>query len=535
MAHPLDGLDRLVALAEPLAAAWSSRALASTTVGRERAILRAMGVAGLDRDGRPLAWSVVDRWLADMPAGLGGGIALPFAMAMLEYDGPPQAIALDIASGAIELAMESKLLEDSGRRAAAVAAVDSLDRAARDRIDANRTARGELTALLGDAPTPGLGMRLQAQATRDALDEASALVQGGADCLRVRVPTGRELAVRLLDQGSAEVARSDARIVAPTGVDPALGSLGDAGDDPTAVPVGSQRGLAALRVRADELAAKRGAYVRLATAAPALSAPEQAVVAAFERIDLVEADPFAEIVEVGVDPDRALADHAAAHRVDARSGVMAFVGPGPLVVAPDLARGLPSDPATRAGRALALQLLSVRFAQANGLEPTAIAVGVLPAWLLGEQDVATRAVAELALRHALLPGHPLVIGGPDDDAGPEVRATWRHLAALALAMAPDAELVLHPASAGGETGSDHRAATRVAAGVAAGTEPPKLRGAGADHAAATIAAATATLERLTGEGWATILGPGPAELVRAGLGGDAVAERTERLALLDDR
>ena len=105
MAHPFDGLDRLVALAEPLADAWSSRALASTTVGRERAVLRAMGVVGLARDGRPLAWSVVDRWLADMPAGLGAGIALPFAMAMLEYDGPSQSIALDVSSGAIELAM----------------------------------------------------------------------------------------------------------------------------------------------------------------------------------------------------------------------------------------------------------------------------------------------------------------------------------------------------------------------------------------------------------------------------------------------
>jgi hypothetical protein len=535
MAHPFDGLDRLVALAEPLAASWSSRALASTTVGRERAILRAMGVAGLDRDGRPLAWSVVDRWLADMPAGLGGGIALPFAMAMLEYDGPPQSIALDVASGAIELAMEAKLLDEPDRRAAAAAKVEALERGARDRIDANRTARGELTALLGEAPTPGLGMQLQAQATRDALDEAGTLVRGGTDCLRVRVPTGRELAMRLLDLGSAEPSHSDARTVGPAGADPTFGSLGDAGDDPTAVPVGSQRGLAALRVRADELAAKRGAYVRLATAAPALSAPEQAIVAAFERVDLVEADPFAEIVEAGVDPDRALADHAAAHRIHARSGAMLLVGPGPLVVAPDLARGLPSDPATRAGRALALQLLSARFAQANGLEPSAIAVGVLPAWLLGEQDVSTRAVAELTLRRELLPGHPLVIGGPDDDAGPAACATWRHLAALGLAVAPDASLVLHPASTGEETGLDHRAAARVATGVAAGIEPPVLRGAAADHASATIAAATATLERLTGEGWATILGPGPAQLVRAGLGGDAVAERTERLALLDDR
>ena len=80
MAHPLAGLERLDALADPLAAAWAARARASTTVGRERAILRAFGVGGLDRDGRPLAWSVVDRWLAGEPSRLGAGIALPFAI-----------------------------------------------------------------------------------------------------------------------------------------------------------------------------------------------------------------------------------------------------------------------------------------------------------------------------------------------------------------------------------------------------------------------------------------------------------------------
>ena len=46
------------------------------------------------------------------------------------------------------------------------------------------------------------------------------------------------------------------------------------------------------------------------TVASAFAAPEQAVVAAFERIDLVEADPIREIVEDNVDPGRALADHA---------------------------------------------------------------------------------------------------------------------------------------------------------------------------------------------------------------------------------
>jgi hypothetical protein len=69
---------------------------------------------------------------------------------------------------------------------------------------------------------------------------------------------------------------------------------------------------------------------------------------------------MAEIVANAVEPDRALADHAFAHRLARRAGTMIIVGPGPLVVAPDLSSGVPSDPATRAGRALALQLLAGR-------------------------------------------------------------------------------------------------------------------------------------------------------------------------------
>jgi hypothetical protein len=299
---PLSGIDRLEELAEPLAAAWAARARASTTVGRERATLRAFGVAGLDSEGRPLAWSVVDRWLAGAPGRLGGGIALPFATAMLVYEMPAQDIALDVASGASDLELEGRLLGDPARRTAAEAeAAAGSGRAGR--IDANRTARLELLGMLGDAGRPWLGVVLTESRAQAAAAEAAALGLAGADLVRVEVPTGRELAIRLLDLGleSPEATLRDL--------------IGDPGDDePATAPVGSQRGLSLLRRMLDQIAAERRAYIRLGTAAPALSAPEQAVVAGFERVDVVEADLFAEIVGSGVDPDRALADHAFANR-----------------------------------------------------------------------------------------------------------------------------------------------------------------------------------------------------------------------------
>src|SRR5687767_15672205 len=116
---PLGPLDRLAERAETLAGAWAARARASTTVGRERALLRLCGVGGLDAAGRPLAWAVVDRYLAARRGRLGNGLLLPFAMALVEYDLQPQRLALDVASGAVDLGMEAELLRESDRRAVA--------------------------------------------------------------------------------------------------------------------------------------------------------------------------------------------------------------------------------------------------------------------------------------------------------------------------------------------------------------------------------------------------------------------------------
>jgi hypothetical protein len=522
MTSPFAGITRLRDLAEPVAAAWSARARASTTAGRERAVLRAFGVGGLDRAGRPLAGAVVDRWLASPESGLGGGIALPFALACLEYDQGPLELATDVAAGAIDLGLEAKLLAEPDRRAAAELEVIRLGRAALDRIDANRTARRELLDLLGDAPRPWLGTTIVEPSVRAARAEAAALVRAGADLIRVAVPTGRELATRLLDLGLEPPAAGS-------------GSPPLSEDDPVAAPAGSQRGLAVLRAAFDELAAERRAYVRLATTAPALSAPEQAVVAAFERVDVVEADAFGEIVEAGVDPDRALADHAFAHRLHARSGTTLILGAGPLVVGPDLARGIPPDPTTLAGRALALQLLAVLIATDDGLRPADVLVGATPDWLLDETDAAARGLADIAVRRALLPEYAMAFAAPSPRQGADrarVPARWASIVAAALPLAGPAALVVRsgPIERFGAVGAEHRAVAEVASAVAAGLRPgpANLEGAAAAHAEGMLAAAAATLERLADRGWRAILGDRLDSAPR-GLGADAVAERTEAI------
>lgn len=524
--NDLGDLAGLSERAAALAGAWGARARASTTIGRERALLRLFGVHGIDRAGRPLAGEVVERYLAGGPNRLAGGVALPFAMALLEYDLAPQQLALDVASGAVDLGLEAELLDAPDRRAVAEEEARRLAAAAIDRIDANRTARHELVDVLGDPPRPWVGTTLVAPDVADARREAAGHARDGVDVVRVEVPIGRELAARLSEAGmevavwsAREGSARDGRRRAAHDVDDEDGAT-----EGTA-PTGSQRALAELRRTLDEAAAERRSYVRLATAAPALAAPEQAVVAAFERVDLVEADPMAEIVSGRIDPDRALADHAFAHRLHGRAGSLVLIGPGPLAVGPDLAAGVPSDAATRAGRALALQLVGVALARGDGLPAAQIVVGALPDWLADERTPAARAMAEVALRRALLPGHPL---GFDEPATvPDRAALWPFVLAGVLGAAGEGAVVLRRPVEGGMRPivRQTRAAAVVAAELAVATLRGDLDGPARDHARATVAAATTTLERLADQGWRAVVGDAPG--VHGRLGADAVVERTE--------
>ncbi len=397
----------------------------------------------------PLASAVVERAIGEDTALLARGIALPFAIALLEYDVSPHQLALDVASGAIDLAFEAKLLADPQRRAAAAAeATRLLDRAA-ERIDANRVARLELLAYFGDAPRPWQAAALGPVSLETALAEVPALVAGGADVIRVTVPPVRELVVHRPDPGPEAYAWRPRR--------PA-----DAGPEhPADIPAGSQRGIAALRRRLDEAGAEGGRSIRLVTNTDALAAPEQALVAALERVDMVEADPVTEVVAGGVDPDRALADHSFAHRLLRRAGVQVIIGPGPLVVAPDLARGLPSSPTTRAGRAFALQALALAIARVDGLDRRQLAAGALPAWLADEQDPVTHALAAVAIRRLAWPDVPLVFEEPAGSV--RAAARWPHLLAFGLGIAGESALVARP----GDLARDRSLAegTRAAVGV----------------------------------------------------------------------
>ena len=290
------------------------------------------------------------------------------------------------------------------------------------------------------------------------------------------------------------------------------------------IPTGSHRALSVLRAALDDAGARNGRYVRLITESPALAAPDQAVIAAFERIDVVVADPFREIVTGRVDPDRALADHGFAHRLLARGGTRVVVPAGALLVASDLAAGVPSDPATRSGRALALQLLAVRLALADGLLPDGVVIGALPAWLGDEPSAPARAVAEVALRRELFPSHQLAFLEPS--SGEVAAAEWQALVAGLLPDAGEVKLLLCSESRRFAARSGTlRAAVDVADAIRVSRTRPALTGLAASHRDATLAAAAATLAGLEEQGWRWLVDQ-PFGLPAMRLGAEAIADRT---------
>ena len=553
--------------AAELAARLSPVARRAATLAQERAILRMLGVDGLDRAGHPLAASIAERYCGSDRDRLAEGVILPFAVALLEYDLPARELGLEVASGAIDLGLEAELLDRPDRLAAAEVHASGLLAAALARFDANRTAAGDMRDVLGLAGEPWMGVGLRAAEVRSAADETKSLVAHGADVVQVRVPASWEFAEARRNAGletpglfEDEVSRGGyAGASAARGSDAGMtdrgreaggresggratdrGRRADGGrradrrrgtggrlpaphrPEQGLIPAGSQRGLVALRKAADDAAAERGCYASLMTVTSAFAAPEQAVVAAFERIDLVEADPIREIVEDNVDPERALADHAFAHWLQARAGCRVVIGPGPLALGADLAIGVPSDASTRAGRALALQALGVELALADGLMGSRLLLGAVPDWVAGDGD-AGAILVQAFLRRLVFPGQRLVIAESGADAQPHDRTS-----ALVTALSgAAASLVIRDAGVASvsESAADLAAAAAAAAALRATLSDGALHGDAEELALRTLRAANATLDRLAGEGWGSLLGPAGRGDETGRFGRGAVVER----------
>ena len=258
--------------------------------------------------------------------------------------------------------------------------------------------------MLGEADRPWLGVTLREPEVEAALDEATEPDRRrhrpdpdrGADRARAGGPVDRRGPRRPEWQ--------------PRERD------GAAGREPIeSAPTGSQRALARLRRAIDRAAARRRAYVRLATATPALGAPEGAVVAAFERIDLLASDAMAEIVgrrrRARPRPRRPCLRPPA--RPARRDDDHRRPGPAGRRAGPVVRRAVrPGHPRRPGARAPAPRRHA--GARRRPAAPTRSSSGALPPWLTDETAPGARAIAEVAVRRALFPAHPLGFVEPPD-------------------------------------------------------------------------------------------------------------------------
>jgi len=479
--HLSDRADVLLGLADTLGGPLATAARAHTSVAAQRALLRAIGVSGLAPDGRSLALEVVHRFAAADHRLLRTGIALPIALAAHEYDLEPQQLALEVIEGHVDLAAEADLLRSRERAKPARALLETWLAAADDRFEANRVARAELTDLFGQPAFPSIAVEERAFDARDASIHAARLVASGADLVRVRVPRDGELRDDL-----GAVAAEDEWPVGPEAPPPA----------------GSQRGLAVVRAALDEAGAAAGRYPGLAIRRVGLAAPELALVAGFERVDVVFTDPMEAIAQVGVDPDRALADHAVAQALLARSGARLVLSAGALIEPTTWAA--PAQVAAAGGRALALQALSRAFALRNGFPADRLDLDACPPFA-ATRDGALQPLVHVALRALLFPQHRLVV---EDQVGEVAGATLPALIATWAAEPARIGTVFVGADAAG-LGRERdavRGAFLAAAVFADARSAGEFRGAGLDMARSTLDVAIETLQTVDRAGLTSVFG-----------------------------
>lgn len=489
----LTGVAALRRLGGLVGREWALEASRWTSPGVERAALRLMGIEGLDPAGRPLAEAVLQRMIGDDPTRLARGAAAVLVAAADAYDVDVETLAQDVASGAIDLTPEERA---AGRWASRDRARRYRGRmaAVRGRLEAQRTARRELMALLGDPPQPWLWVRLPPSSLDEARRRAEEAVAAGATVLEVPAPPGWEL------RQLARTAGGGGDATAPTGR-----SIGGAfGGSPRSepVPAGSRRGLAALRRHLDELAAGAGRYLRLAVRAPALATAETAATVGLERLDLLVVNPLGEVSE-GIDPRRVLTDLRAAARLVALGGGGLVIAAGPIWTSPAGPGGRAedglapdregsSDPTEDVGRRLALHLALVGLATAAGLRAEGILVEVPPAdpLELGGSDplnggtILWRVCLGQGRLLAVLPDHP----------------TAPALAALALLAAPDLAGLVSPDREVGRIAVSLSAARRVR-GLVESLRPSSMVRQRVEAAAGTT---RTSLEILRRGGWTTM-------------------------------
>jgi beta-lysine 5,6-aminomutase alpha subunit len=357
-------VDRCRRLAAAIADPVESFIAAHSTVSVERAVLRLLGVDGVTADDVPLPNAVVDSISEEER---GRGAAMPFARALAETGLEPLALARALAEGSVALQQFAETPAEAAR-----GALRPYVESALSRITAQREERAARLAQLPQLPPPLLYVIVASGNIYEDRTAAIAAAEAGAQVIAVIRSTGQSL----LD-------------FVPFG--PTTEGFGGT--------YATQANFAIMRTALDEVSERLGRYVMLTNYASGLCMPEIAVMAAFERLDMLLNDSMYGILFRDINMKRTFVDQHFSRMLNAYSGIIINTGEDNYLTT--------ADAVDQAPAVLASQFINEEFAHRAGLPDRQIGLGDAYEIDPDREDGFLYQVAQAQLAREIFPDAPL--------------------------------------------------------------------------------------------------------------------------------
>jgi beta-lysine 5,6-aminomutase alpha subunit len=357
-------VDRCRELAAAIVAPVEAFIAGHSTVSVERAVLRLIGVDGVTLEEVPLPNAVLD---ALGPARRAGGVALPFGQALAETGLEPAALAQEIAADRYAFERSAHAPQEAAR-----AALQPFVERGLARIAAQRDERAGRLAELPQLPPPLLYVIVASGNIYEDRVAAVAAAQAGAQVIAVIRSTGQSL----LD-------------FVPFG--PTTEGFGGT--------YATQANFAIMRAALDEVSERLGRYVMLTNYASGLCMPEIAVMAAFERLDMLLNDSMYGILFRDINMKRTFVDQHFSRMLNARSGIIINTGEDNYLTT--------ADAVDQAPAVLASQFINEEFAHRAGLPDAQIGLGDAYEIDPDREDSFLYQVAQAQLAREIFPYAPL--------------------------------------------------------------------------------------------------------------------------------
>jgi beta-lysine 5,6-aminomutase alpha subunit len=358
------GVDRCRQLAAAIVAPVETFIAGHSTVAVERAVLRLLGVDGVTLEEVPLPNAVLD---ALAPGERAAGVSLAFGKALAETGLEPAVLAAEIAAGHYAFEQFAETPVEAAR-----GALHPFVEGALERIAAKREERSVRLAEFPQLPPPLLYVIVASGNIYEDRVAAVAAAQAGAQVIAVIRSTGQSL----LD-------------FVPFG--PTTEGFGGT--------YATQANFAIMRAALDEVGERLGRYVMLTNYASGLCMPEIAVMAAFERLDMLLNDSMYGILFRDINMKRTFVDQHFSRMLNARSGIIINTGEDNYLTT--------ADAIDQAPAVLASQFINEEFAHRAGLPDDQIGLGDAYEIDPDREDSFLYQIAQAQLAREIFPNAPL--------------------------------------------------------------------------------------------------------------------------------